>query len=223
MATAIYSEDPVGWVNLGVAYSNSQATDAVPEPQVKALEAFQKAVEVDPTYVEGWRNLGISYRNAGNYPKAKEAFARIVELEPDDVDGLLALGDVSFHLEDFDKALESYARASELEPENYDLQFSLGAAYFNREMYEEAGMAFQMAAAGSKDVNPELYEDSMYRLGFSYVKTGNYEPAIDTLMQLIGYSDKAEYHELLGTAYTKFGQTDAAVAEFQKAKEMRGE
>ena len=40
---------------------------------------------------------------------------------------------------------------------------------------------------------------------------------------LIAVSDKPEYHELLGTAYTKTGQTNAAVAEFQKAKDMRGE
>lgn len=223
MATSVFDEDPVGWVNLGVAYSNSQPTDAIPDPQVKALEAFQKAVEVDPTYVEGWRNLGISYRNAGDFAKAQEAFAEIVEIAPEDVDGLLSLGDMSFNLEDYDKALESYARAAELEPDDYDLQFSLGAAYFNREMYEEAGVAFQHAAAGSKDTNPELYEDAMHRLGFSFLKTENYEAAIATLTQLIAASDKPEYHELLGTAYTKSGRTDEAVAEFKKANEMRGE
>jgi tetratricopeptide (TPR) repeat protein len=96
-------------------------------------------------------------------------------------------------------------------------------AYFSREMYEEAGMAFQMAAAGSQTANPELYEDSLYRLGFSYVKTENYDAAIATMLQLISASDKPEYHELLGTAYTKAGKTDEAVAEFQKAKEMRVE
>jgi len=223
MATAVYSEDPVGWVNLGVAYSNSPATDAVPNPEVKALEAFQRSVEVDPTYVEGWRNLGISYQNAGNMEKAQEAFGKVIEIEPDDVDALRSQGNISFNLQDYDKAFESYARAAELDPGDYDLQFNLGVTYFKLEMFEEAGMAFQMAAAGSKDVNPELYEDSMYRLGFSYVKTENYEPAIATLVQLIAVNDKAEYHELLGTAYTKAGQTDEAVAEFQKAKEMRGE
>jgi tetratricopeptide (TPR) repeat protein len=223
MATAVYDEDPVGWVNLGVSYSNMAPSDAVPEPEVKALEAFQRSVEVDPTYVEGWRNLGISYRNAGNMAKAQEAFDKVVELAPEDVDGLLSLGDVSFSLEDFDKALASYQKAADLEPDNYDLQFSLGAAYFNREMYAEAGQAFQQAAAGAMGTDAGLYEDALYRLGFSYVKTENYEAAISTLTQLIAVSDKPEYHELLGTAYTKAGQTDAAVAEFQKAKEMRGE
>ena len=223
MATSIYAEDPVGWVNLGVAYSNSQPSDALPEPAVNALGAFQKAVDVDPTYVEGWRNLGISYRNAGNHAKAQECFEEIVKIDPEDVDALVSLGDVSFHLEDYDKALESYATAAELDPDDYDLQYSLGAAYFNRQMYAEAGTAFQKAAAGSQTASPELYEDSLYRLGFSYVKTENYDAAIATLTQLIGYSDKPEYHELLGTAYTKAGDTDSAVAEFQKAKEMRGE
>jgi tetratricopeptide (TPR) repeat protein len=223
MATSIYDEDPVGWVNLGVAYSNTPPSDQIPDPPAEALEAFKKAVEVDPTYVEGWRNLGISYRNAGNYTKAQEAFARIVELAPEDVDALLSLGDVSFHLEDYDTALDSYARAAQLEPDNYDLQFSLGAAYFNREMYEEAGAAFQKAAAGSQDADPALYEEALYRLGFSFVKTENYDAAISTLTQLLAASDKPEYHELLGTAYTKAGRTNEAVAEFQKAKEMRGQ
>ena len=223
MATAVYDEDPVGWVNLGVAYSNTEASAELPDPAAMAMQAFKKAVEVDPSYIEGWRNLGISYRNAGDYAKAQEAFTKIIEVEPEDVDGLLALGDVSFNLEDYDKALESYAKAAELEPDDYDLQFSLGAAYFNRNMYEEAGMAFQKAAAGAKDLDPELYEDAMYRLGFSFVKTENVEAAIAALTQLIEFSDKPEYRELLGSAYTKAGDTDRAVAEFQRAKEMRGE
>jgi tetratricopeptide (TPR) repeat protein len=223
MATSVYDEDPVGWVNLGVSYSNMAPTAEVPEPEVKAMEAFQRSVDVDPTYVEGWRNLGISYRNAGDFAKAQEAFEKVVELAPEDVDGLLSLGDVSFNIEDYDKALDSYQKAADLEPENYDLQFSLGAAYFNRERYAEAGQAFQKAAAGAMGTDAGLYEDALYRLGFSYVKTENYEAAISTLSTLIAVSDKPEYHELLGTAYTKAGQTDAAVKEFQKAKEMRGE
>jgi tetratricopeptide (TPR) repeat protein len=223
MATAVYDEDPVGWVNLGVAYSNSEPSDRLPDPDAKAREAFQKAVEMDPSYIEGWRNLGISYRNASEYAEAQEAFSRIVELDPQDVDALVSLGDMSFTLEDYEKALQSYASAAELQPEDYDLQFSLGAAYFNREMFEEAGTAFQKAAAGSRDVNPELYEDSMYRLAFTFVKTENHEAAIETLKQLIEFNDKPEYHELLGSAYTKMKRTEEAVAEFQKAKEMRGE
>lgn len=223
MATAVYDEDPVGWVNLGVAYSNSEPTDRLPDPDAKAREAFQKSVEVDPTYIEGWRNLGISYRNADEFVEAQEAFSKIIELDPDDVDALLSLGDMSFNLEDYDKALQSYARAAELQPEDYDLQFSLGAAYFNRNMFEEAGVAFQKAAAGSKDTDPELYEDAMYRLAFSFVKTENHEAAVETLKQLIEFSNKPEYHELLGSAYTKLKRTEEAVAEFQKAKEMRGE
>ncbi len=223
MATAVYDEDPIGWVNLGVAYSKSTATGEIPDPQAKAEEAFKRAVEVDPGSVEGWRNLGISYRNAGDHRKAQEAFAKVVDIDPEDVDALLSLGDVSFQLEDYDKALESYAKAAELEPENNDLQFSLGAAYFNREKYAEAAEAFRMAADGSKDSDPSLYEDSLYRLGFALVKAGNPEAAISALRELIAVSDKAEYHELLGTAYTKAKKTDEAVAEFQKAKEMRGE
>ena len=223
MATAVYDEDPVGWVNLGVAYSNADATAEMPDPEAKAMAAFKRAVEVDPSYVEGWRNLGISLRNQGDYQGAQDAFSTIVELTPEDVDALIALGDVSFNLEDYDKALGSYAKAADLEPGNYDLQFSLGAAYFNRDMFEEAGRAFQQAAAGAEGVDPDLYEDALYRLGFSFVKTENFEAAIATLTQLIATSNKPEYHELLGSAYTKVGRTDEAVAEFQRAKEMRGE
>jgi tetratricopeptide (TPR) repeat protein len=223
MATDIYDEDPVGWVNLGVAYSHSQPSAEDPDPQARALAAFKKSVEVDSTYVEGWRNLGISYRNAKDYAKAQECFKKIVELAPDDVDALLGLGDVSFNLGDYETALESYQKAADLDPEDSNLQFSLGAAYFNQNMFEKAGLAFQMAAAGAKDKDPALYEDAMYRLGFSYLKTEDYQAAIDTLSQLIAFSNKAEYHELLGTAYTKAGKTKEAVAEFQKAKDMRGE
>ena len=221
-AVAVYDEDPVGFVNLGVAYSNMSPTETVPDPTAAAMEAFEQAVEVDPTSIDGWRNLGISYRNNGQYEEAMEAFGKVVELDPEDLDALLARGDVAFSLQNYEKALESYSRAAEIDPENWDLQFSLGAAYFNQDRIEEAGMAFQKAAAGAKDSNPALYEDAMYRLGFSYVKIGNYEAAIPTLQTLIEFSPKPEYYELLGTAYTKAKMTNEAVEAFQKAKELRG-
>jgi tetratricopeptide (TPR) repeat protein len=222
-AVAVYNEDPVGYVNLGVAYSHLEPSAEIPDPNLKAREAFMKSVEIDPTYVEGWRNLGINYRNSGDFEKAREAFAKIVEIDPEDLDALLSVGDMSFNLKDYEKALESYQEAAELEKGDALLYYNIGTADFQLGRYEEAGRAFQNAAALAQGKDQALYEDAMFNLGFSYMKLKNYDSAITTYKALVEVNDKPEYHEMLGSAYSNAGMSDEAVAEFRRADELRGQ
>jgi tetratricopeptide (TPR) repeat protein len=46
------------------------------ERNKEAAAAFQKAVELDPTYADAWNNLAICYQNEGDSAKALEAFKK---------------------------------------------------------------------------------------------------------------------------------------------------
>jgi len=48
-----------------------------------AVQAFLRAVNVEPRFVEAWTNLGYSYRRAGDNQKALEAYRRALDLRPD--------------------------------------------------------------------------------------------------------------------------------------------
>jgi tetratricopeptide (TPR) repeat protein len=48
-----------------------------------AIQAFLRAINLEPRFVEAWTNLGFSYRRAGDNQKALDAYRRALELRPD--------------------------------------------------------------------------------------------------------------------------------------------
>jgi tetratricopeptide (TPR) repeat protein len=204
-----------GHVNLGVAYSMLHEED-------KALAAFQEAVRVDSTSIEAWENLGITYQTMKEYTKAREAFTKVVELDPEYVNGKFALADMYFNEGNYEKALEFYTEAAEAKGDDPALQYQIGASNFSLDRHSEAAMAFQKAAALSKDMDPGLYRDAMYNLAIAYLRLEEYDAARATTERLLEIENSTELHELLGRIYSKMGMKDEAIQEYEKAKELEG-
>ena len=51
----------------------------------KALELYLYAVQLNPNYIDGWRNTGAAYGTLGQLEKAIDAFKRVLLLDPQNV------------------------------------------------------------------------------------------------------------------------------------------
>ncbi len=67
--------DPSIFYNLGVSYYSAQNND-------QAIRYFEKSVQVDPKYVDGYYQLGLVYMAKNNNPKAVENFKKVIEIDP---------------------------------------------------------------------------------------------------------------------------------------------
>jgi Flp pilus assembly protein TadD len=47
-----------------------------------AIERFERATELDPTYGAAWNNLGVSLEQHGRFDDARKAYEKALELEP---------------------------------------------------------------------------------------------------------------------------------------------
>jgi superkiller protein 3 len=100
----------------GYAYNNKGDYD-------KAIEYYNKAIELNPDYAVAYYNLGNVYNNKGDYGKAIEYYNKAIEyynkaieLNPDSVDAYNNLG-IAYNIKsDDDKAIEYYNKAIELNP-----------------------------------------------------------------------------------------------------------
>ena len=63
---------------LGVSYKRDNKLD-------KAIQQFQKAVELEPGYVTAWNNLGDSYEQKKELKSALKAFEEILLFDPNKV------------------------------------------------------------------------------------------------------------------------------------------
>lgn len=50
---------------------------------IKAIEYWNKALEITPSYYEAWFNIGVGYYKLGNLDKAKHAWNMVLQLSPD--------------------------------------------------------------------------------------------------------------------------------------------
>ena len=91
----------------------------------KALEHFERAVELEPEYAEAWAGLGATWAVYAwhsptpfpeTQPKAAEALSRALELEPDLAEAHAALCELRKNQWDWAEAEESCLRALELNP-----------------------------------------------------------------------------------------------------------
>jgi spermidine synthase len=71
-------QDPMAHFALGEIYSNDGRSD-------RAIEAFEKAVELDPSLPQGWLQLAMNYEAEARYAEALHAYGRVLALEPHNV------------------------------------------------------------------------------------------------------------------------------------------
>jgi tetratricopeptide (TPR) repeat protein len=102
-----------GWFEEGRAFYNQNNYD-------DAILAFDKALELDPQYIDAWKGKGSAYLHQQEYYEAILAFDKALELDPQltlvwSNKGLahFALGQLMY-----EEALQAYDKALELDPED---------------------------------------------------------------------------------------------------------
>jgi tetratricopeptide (TPR) repeat protein len=106
---AAYPEDERAHFALGTFYFGQNQIPA-------AIEEFQKATALDPSYASAFNLLGYSYRQNVDYPQAEKAFQRYVELIPKDPNPYDSYAELLLKMGRFDDAIAQYRKALEIDP-----------------------------------------------------------------------------------------------------------
>lgn len=120
---AMASRSAEEWFQLGMM------CDANVESIDQAAEAYRKAVDAAPDWVEARINLGTSMYQLGRMDEALEHFSRAVRLEPENALAEFNLGCVLEQLGKTPEAILHLARAVELNPALADAHLNLALAY----------------------------------------------------------------------------------------------
>ncbi len=103
----------------------------------RAILLFEKAVELDPAYVNALLALGSAYSDKGEYlgvtelgARSLEVFRKAAELRPDSAVAWRGIGSALLFLRKDDEALAASRRASELAPDDALVHSGLARVYF---------------------------------------------------------------------------------------------
>lgn len=109
----IVKQDPKNvqaWIQLGNDYFDSHQHD-------KSIEAYGKALALQPDNPDVLTDQGIMYREVGKFELAAKNFQRANQVAPGHVQSLFNLGVVyAYDLKQTEKAIEAWTRVIQIEP-----------------------------------------------------------------------------------------------------------
>ena len=201
------------WNNLGNVYADLGRYD-------EAVEAYKKAVELDPDDAYPWNGLGEVYRHLGRYDEAIKAYQKAIELDANYAYPWNNLGNVHAALGRYDEAIKAYQKAIELDANYAYPSNNLGNIYAALGRYDEAIKAYRRAI--------ELDADFAYPwngLGNVYADLGRYEEAREAYWKALEIGSLSEHEQAvvwngLGNVYDDLGRYDEAVEAYKKAVEL---
>lgn len=139
----------------------------------EAINSYKMAIELDPTYVQAYLDMGDIYYNQEKYEEAIVNYDTVVKLEPANTYAYYSKGSALHFLFKYDEAIKMYDEAIKINP-------GYGYAYLNKGnslnrlgRYSEAMKCFDKAS----ELNPNDTSINVSK-GNTYYFQGLYENAI---------------------------------------------
>ena len=132
-------------LNSHLAYNNRGLFQQQQGRPQEALNDFNKAIELDPSFATAYTNRGFTYQGMGNLTAAEADFTKAISLEPGNALFSSLRGTCRLSQGNIPGAIEDYTQAIRIYPQNPVAHADLGfAKYFSRD-FEGAYAAFDQA------------------------------------------------------------------------------
>ncbi len=112
-----------------------------------AVQAWEKAVTIDPTMVKAYNYLGRAYYTQGMIEGAINAYKKAVELDSANPQAYINLGIAYRYDEEYEAAIDELNKAIELNPLSALAYDEIGLALIKLEKHDEAIAAFKNSIA----------------------------------------------------------------------------
>jgi adenylate cyclase len=189
------------------------------ENNAKAMELFERAVELDPGYVWAWVRLAWTHRVASKWSRSPSEHSKLVveiskkvlALDESDSDVRALLGLVCRMQRQYDQAIIEGEKSLALGPTNAQAHVLHAVSMNTVGRFDEA-IELVKRAMRLHPYYPAYY---LQWLGAAYRMTGRYEDALTVCKQLLDRSRKGEFptlaaHLFLADIYAAFGMEEEA-------------
>ena len=193
-----------------------------PESLQRALDYYNRSLELDPDYAPAWAGLAVTWLLSDQYsdvprdesmPAAEEAINRAFEINDSDADTWAALGLLELGRFDFDRSIEALNRAIEINPNHTMAIMWLGnAAGFSgdtEKLVEQHRKAFEIDR-----LHPTVISNYAYDL----MGRGLADEARDVIGILVeSYPERGEGQSLMGDLAFQEGDWAAGLEQYLSA------
>lgn len=148
---------------------NNQAIVLASDGSFKeAIACFVRALTIEKDNAILWYNLGLTYRDAGDFLRAHDSLKNALKISPENTEIIEELALILYNHGFLEEALEYCASGLSIDSDNFHLWNTKGVILFNKKEYEKASYAFENAVI----LNPYYY-DALFNLRDAYKKLNN--------------------------------------------------
>lgn len=140
----------------------------------EAIDAYQRAAQLDPTDPEVYNDLGNAYFATMQLDRARDLYRKTLKLAPDHAWAMNNLGYTYFAAKEYEAAVQWFQRALTREPDHLFARMNLAVAYHDMGAYDGAIRELHRLL----EDHPETAK-AYYNLGLSYTLKGDYPHALD--------------------------------------------
>lgn len=199
----------MGYVNRGATYSGLKQHE-------KAIENFNRAVEINPNFARAYSNRGVIYSDLKKFDRAIADCNIAIILDPNEAVSYYHRGVVYTELGHWEKAIKDYSKAIKLNPNFIEAYNNCGNAYAHLKLYNEALEDFNKAI----ELNPN-FAAAYNNRGNAYSDIGNHNKAIKDYKIALKLNSKfAMAYFGLGLVYGRLNDYDKAVENYSRAIEL---
>jgi len=140
----------------------------------KALEYFNKAIDIEPKNGDHYYNKGIALYKAGNFYESIESFLNAIKLNENDWEAMNWLGETYLKNNNYEKALLYFKRSTQIEPRNSRGYDGIGYIKLKKKLYKEANKYYKKTIK----IDPEN-SAAYYNMGYIHEKLKDYDKALE--------------------------------------------
>jgi tetratricopeptide (TPR) repeat protein len=143
-----------------------------------AVDAYKRAVNLDPEYASAHHNLGAVYYKMGLFDEAQDEIKTAIQIRPDVPLFHYTLGLVWNDDKKIPECIESFSKAISLDPNYVEAYYRRGKAYFYISDLEKAGYDFEQVVR----IDP-TFRDAFHDLGVVYISLKRWDNAQETFQK----------------------------------------
>jgi FOG: TPR repeat len=208
--------DVINSAPSAVAYTDRGFAYASEHNYMRAIEDYNRAIELNPAYAPIYNNRGNAYNALCDVTRAINDYDQAIALDPKYAQAYGNRGIAYKTRGDFDRAVEDFSQAIQLAPK-YALAYSnLGGAYCYKGEIERSISAYSHAIR----LDPESAEaaSAFYGRGLALCFKGDLKRAVEDYDRAIKLNpDYAEAYNNRGVALKDLGDLHEAIESFNHA------
>jgi tetratricopeptide (TPR) repeat protein/predicted Ser/Thr protein kinase len=219
-------------LQLGSTHDVKAAYLVHPALHERAIESFQRAIDLAPDLAPAWKELGSSLTSLGREEEGIEAVQRALALDPADASAHGTLARAFFiGRADFDRAAAEYETVLRLNPQAGWSALQLAHCSALRRDFARGEAAARQAAALQEEMQSGrdgvVIVGSYMRLGHLAALQGRHQEALDHLQRELAFLRQLDHalrnrttielHQRIGSAYLALGAREEARAAFELA------